>query len=119
MIDFDAAFCEQFFDIAVGPAVTEVPANGQQDHVGREPVPAKETDSTEQRRLTSTRFLLGPDPTRQRTSPALGYVGPDGVCFNGWISELGRLRTTLASDELAAYIYEGGQDHTAYQIGGQ
>jgi hypothetical protein len=37
VIDLDAAFSEQFFDVAVRQAVAEVPAHRQQDHVGREP----------------------------------------------------------------------------------
>ncbi len=35
--NFDAAFGEQFFDVAVGEAEAKVPAHGQDDHVGREP----------------------------------------------------------------------------------
>jgi hypothetical protein len=38
VINVDTAFREQFFDIAVGQAVAEIPAHRQQDHLRREPV---------------------------------------------------------------------------------
>jgi hypothetical protein len=37
VINVDAAFREQFFDISVRESVAEVPAHRHQDHVGREP----------------------------------------------------------------------------------
>jgi hypothetical protein len=37
VIDFDAAFGEEFFDVAVRQPVAEIPAHRRQDHVGREP----------------------------------------------------------------------------------
>ena len=37
MIDIDAAFREEFFDVAVRQAAAEVAAHRQQDHVRREP----------------------------------------------------------------------------------
>jgi hypothetical protein len=37
VVNFDAAFGEQFFHVAVREAETKVPAHGQDDHVGREP----------------------------------------------------------------------------------
>ncbi len=45
MVDVDAAFGEEFFHIAVGQAVAEVPAHGQQDHLGRKPVAGKRLGS--------------------------------------------------------------------------
>ena len=36
VVDFDAAFGEQFFDVAEGQAETQVPADRQHDHLGRE-----------------------------------------------------------------------------------
>ena len=38
VVDLDATLGQQFFDIAVGQALAQVPANGEQDHLGREPV---------------------------------------------------------------------------------
>ena len=67
VIDFDAAFGQEFFDIAVGQAVAEIPAHCQQDHVGREP------ESSERRRCsTATRNHPGtlrpaPDPSTQQS----------------------------------------------------
>jgi hypothetical protein len=36
VVDLDAAFGEQFFDVAEGQAETQVPADRQHDHVGWE-----------------------------------------------------------------------------------
>jgi hypothetical protein len=36
MVDVDAAFGEQFLDIAVRQAVAQVPAHRHHDHLGRE-----------------------------------------------------------------------------------
>jgi hypothetical protein len=41
VIDIDAALCQEFFDVAVGKAVAEVPADGEQDHLRWEPEPSK------------------------------------------------------------------------------
>jgi hypothetical protein len=66
VIDLDATLGEQFFDVAVGKAVAEVPAHGQQDHVQREPVAGKRSRG----RSTTTNHLgtlrLAPDPSTQR-----------------------------------------------------
>jgi len=37
VVNFNAAFGEQFYDVSVREAEAEVPADGQDDHVGREP----------------------------------------------------------------------------------
>ena len=47
----DAVLGEQFFDVAVGLAVPEVPADRQQDHVESEPEPSKRAENG---RATST-----------------------------------------------------------------
>jgi hypothetical protein len=36
VVDFDATLGEQFFEVAVGQPVPQVPAHGQQDHLRRE-----------------------------------------------------------------------------------
>ena len=38
VIYFDAALSEEFFDVAVGQSVAEVPADCEHDHFGRESV---------------------------------------------------------------------------------
>jgi hypothetical protein len=37
VIDLDAAFGEEFLDVAVGQSVAQAPAHRYHDHVGREP----------------------------------------------------------------------------------
>jgi len=39
MVDVDAAFSQEFFDVAVEQAVTQVPAHRHRDHLGRETEP--------------------------------------------------------------------------------
>ena len=39
VIDFDPAFDQDFFGVAVGQSFAEVPTHGEHDHFGREPVP--------------------------------------------------------------------------------
>jgi hypothetical protein len=41
VINVDATFIEQFFNIAIGQSVTQIPAHRQQDRFRREPVPSK------------------------------------------------------------------------------
>ena len=41
VIDLDAAFGEEFLDVAVRQAEAQVPAHRQQDHLGWEPVPGE------------------------------------------------------------------------------
>jgi len=41
VINSDAAFGEQFFDIAVGQAVAQVPAHRDRDHLARETVASR------------------------------------------------------------------------------
>jgi hypothetical protein len=36
MVDLDAAFSEQFFDVAVGQAIAQIPAHRDRDHLARE-----------------------------------------------------------------------------------
>jgi hypothetical protein len=38
MVDLDAAFSEQFFHVAVGQAIAQVPAHRDRDHLAREPI---------------------------------------------------------------------------------
>ena len=40
-VDGYAPLSEQLFDIAVGQAIAQIPADGDRDHVGREPEPSK------------------------------------------------------------------------------
>ena len=41
MVDLDPAFYEKFRDVAIRQFVAEIPAHGQQDHIGREPLPGE------------------------------------------------------------------------------
>lgn len=51
VIDFDAALCQEFFDVAVGQSVSEIPADSQQDDFGWEPI-------TSERGTIDTRWLI-------------------------------------------------------------
>ncbi len=54
---------------------------------------------------------------QDRLLPALGYFGPDDVCFNEWTHELAQLVDELTRDEMASYIYdEGEQGQPAYRF---
>jgi hypothetical protein len=65
VIDLDAALGEEFFNIAVRESVAEVPADGQQDQVRREP------ETSERGRLEAATtnhpdtLRLAPDPSTQ------------------------------------------------------
>ena len=41
VVDVDAAFGKQFFDVAVGQPVAQIPAHRQRDHLGRETKPGE------------------------------------------------------------------------------
>jgi hypothetical protein len=41
VINLDAAFEQEFFNVAVGPAEPQVPAHRDDDHLGREPEPGE------------------------------------------------------------------------------
>jgi hypothetical protein len=41
VVDLNPAFGGEFFDVAVGQALAEIPADSQQDHVWRKPIPRK------------------------------------------------------------------------------
>ena len=41
MVNLDAAFGEQFLDVAVGQPKPQVPAHGQRDDLGREAEPGE------------------------------------------------------------------------------
>jgi hypothetical protein len=74
VINQDAAFREEFFDIAVWQAVAQQPAHSQQDHLGGDRYLTKETDNEELQQFISTRpHQRAPNPPaqqrhRQRTS---------------------------------------------------
>ncbi len=69
VIDFDASFGEEFFDVSAGQAVAEVPAHGQQDHLGREPVPG-EANGLSSTGMIHQDTLTARHPVRQRNVPA-------------------------------------------------
>ncbi len=69
VVDFDAAFGEEFFDVAVGQAVAEVPAHGQQDYLGREPVAGKRIGLNGARMIHPDTPAVG-RPIRQRNGAA-------------------------------------------------
>jgi hypothetical protein len=41
VVNFDAALSQEFFDVAAGQPVPEIPAHRQQDHLRREPEAGK------------------------------------------------------------------------------
>lgn len=44
-----------------------------------------------------------------RDLPALGYFGPDDVCFNAWVRELAIASRTLTASDPSAYVYDEGE----------
>jgi hypothetical protein len=54
VVDVDAAFGEELFDIAIRQAVAQVPPNGQQDHPGGNRNPTNDGDSRRQRSTGGT-----------------------------------------------------------------
>ena len=69
VINLDAAFGEQFFDISVRESVAEVPAHRQQDHVGREP-------ETNKRRGSRTATTNHPGTLRPAPNPSTQQCPP-------------------------------------------
>ncbi len=65
VIDIDAALGVKFFDVAVGQAVAEIPAHGQQDRLGRKPISGKRFGLNSAGTIYSDRFAVG-HPTRRR-----------------------------------------------------
>ncbi|MCP3881769.1 MAG: hypothetical protein GY701_25780 [Sulfitobacter sp.] len=52
-----------------------------------------------------------------RPLPALGYFGPDDVCFNEWARELVHFRTALTTSGVSTYVYdEGEQGQPSYHF---
>jgi hypothetical protein len=41
VVDLDAAFDQQFFNVSVGEVAAQVPADRDDDHLRREPVPGE------------------------------------------------------------------------------
>jgi hypothetical protein len=41
VVDLDAAFGEELFDVSVGEGEPQAPADGQRDDLGREPIPGE------------------------------------------------------------------------------
>ncbi|MFT4774265.1 MAG: hypothetical protein ACI9ME_001569, partial [Ilumatobacter sp.] len=68
MINLDAAFREEFFDVAVRQAVPQLPADSQQDRLAREPVSDKRN---RQRRATTIHLdTLASTSTRSTNATA-------------------------------------------------
>jgi hypothetical protein len=65
VINLDATFGEQLFDIAVGQAIAEIPAHRQQDHVWREPETNERRGSRTATNHPST-LRPAPDPSTQQ-----------------------------------------------------
>ncbi len=72
VIDLDAAFGEEFLDVAVRQAVAEVPAHGQQDHLGREPVPGKRRRLRTATTIHPNTLRPAPDPSTQQCPRPIG-----------------------------------------------
>ena len=85
--DLDAAFGQEFFNIAVRQARAEVPASRQHHHVGREPEPCKRPESTTVAPTTTIavtifrRFNMEPISTSRRVVDALDLVTLRDVVF--------------------------------------
>jgi len=72
VINLDATLCEEFFDITVGQAVAEVPADSQQDHLRRKPIPGKRSGLNTAAAIHQN-MLAAQHPIRQRNSaPKIG-----------------------------------------------
>ena len=69
VIDVDAAFREQFFNVSVRESVTEAPTDGQQDHVGREPVAGERRGSRTAAAVHQGTLRLPPDRSTQQRLP--------------------------------------------------
>jgi hypothetical protein len=80
VINQDAAFREEFFDIAVRQAAAQLPAHSQQDFLGREPVSDKRT----RQRKATTLHLDTLASTNTRSTNATAPV--DERCFSRWPS---------------------------------
>jgi len=65
VVNLDAAFGKEFFDIAIRQAVAEVPAHGEQDHLWRKPAAGKRSGPSKAAAIHS-HTLVGPHPIRQR-----------------------------------------------------
>src|SRR5512132_825701 len=85
MVDLDAALGEQLFDVAVGEAKAEVPADRQHDHIRREAEtgegrpcngigadPASSHDASLAARVCSTADATAPSWVHGTTSPSGG-----------------------------------------------
>ena len=52
-----------------------------------------------------------------RPLPALGYFGPDDVCFNEWARELTHLSSAISAAGATTYVYdEGEQGQPSYHF---
>jgi len=75
VVDLDPALSEEFFDVAIGEPVPQVPADGEDDDLGREPEPDERrarndgdrTGTTRPHRHTTT---ADRDPRPMQQSPA-------------------------------------------------
>ena len=68
VINVDAAFGEELFDVSISESVTEVPAHCQQDCVEREPESCKRRRSRVVRATTNHSGTRRPRPSHQRNS---------------------------------------------------
>jgi hypothetical protein len=66
VINVDTAFREQFFDVTVRQAVAEVPADGQQDEVRREPKSSERNRSSTATADHPCTLRPAPDPSTQQ-----------------------------------------------------
>lgn len=102
MINLDAAFREQFFDVAIGQAVTQIPAHRNRDHLTREPIASRSGRFED--RSAHPLSLQGSDPISQRNSPggsALCGVAGFQHHLGPWVPVLGGIGWIIASDNLS------------------
>jgi hypothetical protein len=84
VIDVHAAFREQLFDVSVRESVAEVPADGQQDHVRREPIAGERSGDRSAVAIHQGTLRLTPDRSTQQClwSNVRHTVGSDATVPN-------------------------------------
>jgi hypothetical protein len=92
MIDVDAAFGQEFLDVAVGQPVAQLPAHRHRDHFWRE------TESGER----GPRYRWGATTAHQTTLPDLRSVNATAPANEQWVDTMRRISPRLLTDLLAA-----------------
>ena len=83
MVDIETAFSQQLLDVPIGQRETQIPPNGQHDHLGREPEPDELRRRDRRTHDTSSHHTIMPargtdqpeDRPQQSLSPRLNATG--------------------------------------------